>query len=449
MLETLLEMNRPAGWPEEFPPRSVLYNLEPMGFNGATREDLRSYFQRLCIELNLPPWSVANSLVAPIVAAWREFNSRSFVDDWFTSSMCGRAQTAADWSQALNLLTAREDLQLLTLLHVQDLLSDFLLAAKCARYCPQCYTDDVAGGTDCYNRLLWTLDVVRACPLHEVTLLEGCSCGLSSSTGRKVFVPGRCPHCARDFSVLERHQANPRDIDAARRVAELLDAALYFETLRPKAGGVAQFLNHAVATVASGVSAHFAAAVGVSKSSMHGWQNGRVVPSFPVVVRVAQYCDVPIADVLLGNRSVMAPNEEFSLERTLLISRTLRSSPPSYDAVSTKLDDLIARGEAVHVSETAKAVGVSDKFLRKRFPEAVQRIVRDGRRQKKSAAEARQLARRHAYLKMHKELVRAGKSGSRREVVRGLTAAGVRMSRQEAGAVHRLAIASQVNNELT
>jgi len=447
MLERLLQMNRPAGWPEEFPPRSLLYNLEPKGFNGATREDLRSYFQRVCIAQNLPPWSVANNVVAPIVASWREFNCRSFVDDWHTGSMCGRGQTAADWSQALNLLTAREDLQLLTLLHVKDLLSDFLLSAKGTRYCPQCYADDVAGGTDCYNRLLWTLDVVRACPVHEVTLLEGCSCGLSSMTGRKVFVPGRCPHCARDFSVLERQQANARDTDAARRVAELLDAAFYFQALKPCPGGVTQFLNHAVSSLANGVSAHLAAAIGVSKSSMHGWQNGKVVPSFPVIVRVAQYCDVAIADVLLGNARVMTPNQEFLMERTLLTSRTTRCSPPSYDAVSTKLVELMARGEAIHVSETAKAVGVSDKFLRKHYPEAVQRIVRDGRRQKKSAAEARQLARRHAYLKKHKELVRAGKSGSRREVLLELTAAGVRMGRQEAGAVHQLAMAAPNSNE--
>jgi len=446
MFDKLLQLNRPAGWPEELPPRSYLYNLEPLGFNGATREDLRSYFQRLCIELNLAPWSVANNLISPLVASWRKFNPRSFVDDWHKSSMCGRGQTAADWSRALNLLTAREDLQLLTLLHVQDLLSDFLLPSRNARYCPQCYADDIAGETDCYNRLLWTIDVARACPVHEVTLLEGCSCSLSSNTGRKIFVPGRCPHCAQDLSVLYRHPAHARDTDAARRVAELLDAALYFSDLKPNHGGVAQFLNHAIATLANGVSAHFAAAVGVSKSSMHGWQNGRVVPSFPVILRIAQYCDVGIADVLLGNKRVMTPIEEFSVGRAPLISRATRSSPPCYVAVSKELEELMARGEAIYVSETAKAVGVSDKFLRRRFPEAVQRIVQNGRHVQKSAAEARRVARRHAYFRKHEELVRAGKRGSRREVLRELKADGLRMGRHEAGVVHRLATAAPTEN---
>jgi len=446
MLE-LLESNKPAGWPEDLPARSYLYSLEPMGLNGATREDLRSYFQRLCVACNLAPWSVADKAVAPLVSSWRRLNTRSFVNDWFINAMSGFGQNAADWSRALNLLTGREDLQYLTLIHLQDLLSNFLLASKCGRYCPQCYAEDVSRETDCYNRLLWTFDIVKACPIHELELMEGCSCGKSRNTRRKCFVPGRCPYCAQNLSQGNSRRASSRDVDAARRVAELLDVAQFFEEILPEPGGVAQFLRHAIATLAQGVSAHLASALGVTKSSMHGWQNGHVVPSFPVVLRIAQYCNVGISDVLLGNELVMSPNEQFAMTRTAVVSRAKRGPIPCRETVSERLQDLITRGEAIHVNETARILGVSDKFLRERFPDAVETIVQNGRHLRRTAVEARAAARTHAYLRKRRELVAAGSRGSRREVVSGLRDDGIRMSFHEAGAVHRLALSAATSNE--
>ncbi len=438
MLE-LLMANRPTDWPEEFPPRSYLHNLEPRGFDGATREDLRSYFVRLCIEVNLPPWSVALKLVAPLVSARRAINARTFANDWRTSSMCGLSQTAVDWSRALNQLTARDDLQLLTLLHVHPVLSVFLLSSKRVRYCPQCYASDIGGGGACYNRLLWTVDAVRACPLHRVRLMESCTCGLPSGAGRNYLHLGRCSYCAHDLSTCISKPADAREVDAARRVAEFLDAALYFSELQPQKGGVAQFLNHAIATLASGASAHFATAVGASKSSMHGWQNGGVVPSFPVLLRLAQYCDVGIADILLGNRSVMTPIQAFRMERKPTISRTTGTRPPSHAEVSKKLEELVAAGEADCVSRTASTIGVSDKFLRKQFPEVVQKIADTGRSLRSSAAEARRARRRNAFLQEHRRLTLTGARPSRRAVLRKLREDGIRIGRVEASNFHRLA----------
>lgn len=445
MLE-LLTANKPAHWPEELPPRSYLHNLEPQGFDGATREDLRSYFVRLCIEVNLAPWSVALNLVAPLVATRRAVNARTFANDWRTSSMCGLGQTAADWSRALNQLTARDDLQLLTLLHVRHVLSDFLLPSKKARYCPQCYASDIGGGSACYNRLLWTFDAVRACPLHGVRLMEGCACGLPLGTGRRYLQLGRCSHCACNLSTCISQPADARDVDAAQRVAEFLDVARYFSELKPQKGGIAQFLNHAVATLAGGASAHFAAAVGASKSSMHGWQNGAVVPSFPIILRLAQYCDVGVADVLLGNQRVMTPIKEFRMERTPVTSRATGTPLPSSAEVSKELEALLAGGGAACVSRAANALGVSDKFLRNRFPDAVRKIADTGRRLRRSAAEARRAGRRDAFLEGHRQLVLSGARASRRAVLRKLQEDGIRLGRNEASQLHRLAVARSAAN---
>lgn len=55
---------------------------------------------------------------------------------------------------------------------LRNLVSPFLLISKNERFCPQCYEADLNAERPMYNRLLWSIACVEACPLHRMLLQE-------------------------------------------------------------------------------------------------------------------------------------------------------------------------------------------------------------------------------------------------------------------------------------
>jgi hypothetical protein len=56
----------PGGWPEDAPPRSILYSLSPHGCSGEDRESLGSYLDRLCEGYDMTRWTLTNTIVGAL-----------------------------------------------------------------------------------------------------------------------------------------------------------------------------------------------------------------------------------------------------------------------------------------------------------------------------------------------------------------------------------------------
>ncbi|WP_425571288.1 TniQ family protein [Roseateles puraquae] len=102
------------------------------------------------------------------------------------------------------------------------------------RWCAQCYDDDCFQQHGPYDRILWSVELVSACPVHQVRLEASCgSCGATNlPVLMGVDISGFCPRC-RQFLGGRRLSLNGDGDDYARfllwtsrTVADLLDEPL-------------------------------------------------------------------------------------------------------------------------------------------------------------------------------------------------------------------------------
>lgn len=419
-------------WPGHLPPRSELCRIPYQGNDGHSIEDLISYNMRLCDAHSLAPATVANKLVASILARRAAVRSRNMAELWDHPAVNGKGNAAREWSTALNELTRSNDLQNLTLLSLRDIVPDYQLLSHCQRYCPACYLDDERHSRPTYNRLLWVIAVVTACPIHGVRLLHSCHrCEVLTSAHARFFVPGFCADCGIRLCNNEAPKADAFEVDIATRVGEFLDHSRLLDSSIAGAAGVASFLHHVRDVVAGGEAKTLADMLGTTKTNVHGWMLGTVMPSFPAIVRMAQIFDCPVSDVLQGNQIVPRLRQASAARLTLrATARTNRDVDK--DEVRNRLEEISKGEERPTLSVAAASVGVSVKYIQRNFPDLHVRIVSRSTEQRRLETAHRRSRKEARIVGAREELANEGIYPSRRRIEARLKADGIRLGRQEA-----------------
>src|SRR5258708_6778266 len=110
----------------DIPPRSRLYSLTPLGLNSPFVESLTSYLCRLAYEHHVQVGTLIQYSIAPVLGKHYIVNGQSRGVSSFlryASPINGNGIMASDWVDALESLTLRTDLALLTLLIASNALS--------------------------------------------------------------------------------------------------------------------------------------------------------------------------------------------------------------------------------------------------------------------------------------------------------------------------------------
>lgn len=430
----------PGGWPEDAPPRSILASLAPYGCSGEDRESLGSYLNRLCEAHDMTRWSLTNTIVGPAAEELLHVSgarmSRDIGRAAYNLNVSSLTEHANHWAQTLNYLTHRNNLQLCTLLPLKSLVSEFVLLSEKERFCPGCHEADARLDRDCYERLLWSIDAAKACPLHRLQLVSR-----PQAKRRRTSKRGNesLPHeAAAQYKIGEAPihiPASDFEVETSRLIAELLDDAVYFSNAGYSATAQSVFLTHAINLLFDERSARFAAHLGISKSQVHGWVKGSVQMSFPRLVQTAYCCGCAIADILLGNRVMLSLRPAPSEQRRRLIQRGGTGAQRPKEDLRAELDALICSGRAINAAEAARAVGISLKYLKKNFPEQQEFLVGHGRELSESLRREATETFNSMYLSEHNALRAAGVYPSRRRVVarlRGKIGLGTRQRVQKA-----------------
>src|SRR5262245_25748356 len=110
-------------WPE-LPPRTRLFNLEPMGLGTPYVESMTSYISRLAVEHHIAPWVIVSRDIAPLMSrkTLAEPSGHSDLYAKTSASLNGVCATAAEVVIAMEALTGRSHLSELTMLRYRDLL---------------------------------------------------------------------------------------------------------------------------------------------------------------------------------------------------------------------------------------------------------------------------------------------------------------------------------------
>jgi hypothetical protein len=180
--------------------RSRLYPLAPQGKGTPLIESLSSYINRLAWIYGVNPRILVTQEIFPNLC--RSHHTRTspgrlgnFCQE-DVKTINGIGEAAADWSQTLERLTMRSDLQSLTLNEWASGFSPFGLLNPSPRWCPICYYEWREKGLPIYQPLQWSLRDITICLLHKRQLVQLCPhCKKKQSTIAATSRLGFCTRC--------------------------------------------------------------------------------------------------------------------------------------------------------------------------------------------------------------------------------------------------------------
>ena len=351
--------------------RSALYNLEPIGLGTGARESLTSYAERLADAHCISPRMLADVPAAGEIARAKFNRGLALRARWFVTG----GNTSLEWAQILGRLTGRLGLEALTLAPLAQVVNQRNLTSRTRRWCPQCLRE-AATSHALYAQLLWDIDCVTACPVHEIEITPECSCNLIRDPQRRLkWSPGHCPCCGQLLcETLPTRQAPPQQVRLARIVRGLLaDPRFDQGGWSPSDDRSDAFLTAAAVRHFRGKSARLAKALGLGKSALHGWMNGSHRPALALLVGVADRTGCSVADILDGRANDAHPPEGQIVRPRR--NTALRITHAQGQTITLQLASALDDPVPVSLAGLARRLQVNSDFLRHRYPEQSAAIV--------------------------------------------------------------------------
>lgn len=375
----------------EMPARSVLYHMEPVGKGTGRRESLISYLDRLAWAHRIPQNSL-RYLPGANALHWTDLVSKR--TDWPPSFNVG-GDVSLRWTSLLEQLTGYSGLDSLTFYPISQLVNTSNLVARHRRWCPECLAEPTSHDVP-FTHLLWHIACVAACPYHELVLQRSCKCANAPTNAAPATrVPGDCPQCGQPLAeTLPRRKASAHDVRIARIARDFLSDVKWDK------GGWGGTDNHCGAFLQASADLHFggkparlAKALGVAKSSLHGWMKGKHRPSLPWLIALADRFDCTVVDILTGRADTS--REPGSSRVKVRQTRRLQVSAGHHARIQTELTRVLSDKAVVTLTTIAKRFEVNTDYLRRKFPNESAQIVAHhlaDRTAKKLAREEQHLA---------------------------------------------------------
>jgi len=285
---------------------SRLYPLPPMHLGTAESESLTSYIARLAQAHNVTVAALFALEIAPLMKqnSFRdrlgEFRARRVVISSFPQlvrAINGIGKTATDFVRAIETLTQRSDIGLLTMKPWGSVFAKCHLLRLSHAACFSCYEEWRVQGKIICEPLLWALEAVKMCPKHDQPLSRQCSfCGQRLMALTSHSRPGYCSRCGEwlgTLTVEPPHHATATDEWKetrwwARAAGELIAAAPSLDC-PPAREAISRAIRSQ--THSAGV-ASLARLVRMNGSTAGFWQRGNTVPEFGRFLKMCFHLDV-------------------------------------------------------------------------------------------------------------------------------------------------------------
>lgn len=342
------------------PERTRLYRLPPLGLRTAGSESLYSWFLRLAERHCLKPNDLIRHLGRTCID--QETGELVWSRHLHDANWAFTGDHTRTWARVLEEQTGHHDLRLLTLLPYATVLPILGRGQMRRRWCPHCLNERKTQGQT-YTSLAWEIGLVTACPEHGNLLVEVCPhCGRGAEkrAGRNLAYhsPGHCGHCGGWLGDAEAAPADQEAIVRAGLVGEWI-AAMPGLPADAKLT-VSPILDAAAEIYANGQPAVLARAVGISKTTLHGWIKGTSTPSLSHACDLAMRLGVSLSDLYLGNAVALPAQQLLVLESPVKRRARMRINWP---AIDQKLQGYLGQAEPISVRHIAAELGVSRRTL--------------------------------------------------------------------------------------
>lgn len=375
--------------PGPYVKRSLLYHLPPVGVGTPYVESLTSYINRLAQAHHVLPESLVKHVIIPVldspVISKQQQEKLGIIWKRNTRTLNGINATASSWIHVLEQLTLRNDLQFLTMLPWSNVLSKTKLVRHYRAWCPYCFEEKKQLGHIIYEPLIWCVDAVKICSIHNISLTIHCPnprCQQLTSPFTAQMRPGYCSQCqswlGEDSKVERTPSQNEYDsVDQAwlvQAVQELLVAAPLLPNVISRQQAAAAFQPY-LDQFAEGTISILARHVRQKNAAgLRGWIKGRSMPRFAAFLDICyQLKTTPLAfltqdpDVLLIEKGFQSIDTGTGIIR--------RTQHGKIKQLQQLLEEMLTEYPPLSLKEVARKLERTPRLLKSYFPDISQEIV--------------------------------------------------------------------------
>lgn len=407
------------------PPRSVLYQLKPIGIGTPFVESLTSYTCRLaaahCLSLGaLYEFMLVPSLNKAYLTTPSHLSPASTLNGSFrgrSKNINGTGTLAQEWAEMLETLTLRSDLRFLTLRVLSGVLPHWKLLRQFQAWCPACYEEMRQNEQVIYQPLIWTITEVERCGRHHIRMVNQCPyCHRQLLQITRRLQLGYCSRCGYWLGEQKRNHVSQdnqltekslhwqkfiiSNVKALLATLPDLDGAVHKERL-------VESLRLCVGRATSGNITHFASLLGKPLGTFYGWYLGEVKVPLSDLLRVCYCVNLSILDLLRGANTIAGKRfvvrEPTDIPDVAISFRRPKSF--KYSQVKSELKMSLEITPPISMAETARRLSYNQRDLYRKFPELCRKISARYREYSKSCFEAERAIReeeiKHAVLQIH------------------------------------------------
>jgi hypothetical protein len=340
--------------PIAIPARSRLHSIEPIGIGTPFVESLSGYMIRLAASHAV---RVSDLIEHELRTSIPYFHAPAGIPN----AINGVNESARNWVSALERFTLRDNLQLLTLLPFAPLLSTPLLVRRERAWCPMCYESRTAQRQDVYEQLLWCLQCVQICPLHNTPLQTSCpACHRGLRPLCAVSRPGFCSRCHQWLGLPgpSTQERRPTDYQAwvAQQFGQLLEIAPHAQTVGKE--NIQKILVRYVGSFSEGSRMAVAESAGCRRSSFYNWYNGATAARVDLLLRMCHELRIPLTSLVTG--AIAEPEAAAHAEAAMRARRQRGVCPQrTPDQVREVLELAAKEQPAPSIGEVAERLGYS------------------------------------------------------------------------------------------
>lgn len=319
---------------------SRLYCLKPVGVGTPVVESLSSYIARLAEAHSVN----VGALITKEVCT--NFTQKTFFDG--VKKINGFSLVCLEVTQALESLTLRNDLKLLSMYMWQNVFANRGMLRDSLAWCPDCYIEMFLGNKTIYNPLIWHFEAVVLCLRHMKPLISQCpNCGSSVKVlgGCKVGFCTKCNVflgrvCEDTYNTFSEY-----DIFATRNIEQLLG-----ET--PEKPVLPIYLHSNLSNIIEHMSlAEIPKIINVDVRTLKDWKSGLCLPTLNLLLKFCYSIqstlkEVLSADVLISEKLKVVP-----------LKGSNKNSALNKIDVENYLRNILENGKVLSRTDLEKALG--------------------------------------------------------------------------------------------
>lgn len=416
---------QPSGFLRDVPARSHLYGLAPCEVGTVWVESLSSYLHRLAARYCVDPRVFITETLFPHLASWCESRPSfaTHLGSFYRRealAMNGTGELAQSLLEVLCQLTSRSDVRDTTLYLWANSLPTRGLLRWSPVWCPACYTAWRERGHLLYQPLVWMLQVVTVCVRHRCALIDRCPhCQQRQSVIAAKIPLGYCTQCAHWLGKESHPNRTEQITDEQYSQQDWIMRCIEELYLGSRAFGALPWTKLPQGLMqcreALGDGRSLARFTHLPYSVFWPWSHGKSTPSFKRLLEFGYALDVTPLELLVSTREALRERiTARELERRAPSPRKALHAPIDWEKIRHYLQAVLAgREKASGVCSVARHVGISARYLRKKFPGECASITAQYQKDRAKQAEQRIaqqcLEVRQATMLLHEQGVKPSK----------------------------------------